>query len=125
MPSRPLAIARARSSPRYARVRWTPFSASLCHWPASTLLAASCGLRDSGVPLNLRVRIRILALELHTDTSFLNMLPAVVTQLGDDLHPTLARLTRRSAVAFDLHPGHAVWAQIKAVALIVETCRYA
>lgn len=94
-------------------------------------------VRDSGVPLNHRVRIRILArdvslaLEPHTGTSILNVLPAVVTQLGDDLHPALtlvrldaggapllARLTRRSAAALDLHPGQAVWAQIKAVALI-------
>jgi molybdate transport system ATP-binding protein len=94
-------------------------------------------VRDSGVPLNHRVRIRILArdvslaMEPHTGTSILNVLPAVVTQLGDDLHPALtlvrldaggvpllARLTRRSAAALDLHPGQAVWAQIKAVALI-------
>jgi ABC-type molybdate transport system ATPase subunit len=30
----------------------------------------------------------------------------------------LARLTARSAAALDLAPGHRVWAQIKAVALI-------
>ena len=94
-------------------------------------------VRDSGAPLNHRVRIRILArdvslaLEPHTGTSILNMLPAVVTQLADDAHPALtlvrldaggapllARLTRRSAAGLDLHPGQAVWAQIKAVAVI-------
>ncbi|BBP04302.1 molybdenum import ATP-binding protein ModC [Sulfuriferula plumbiphila] len=94
-------------------------------------------VRDSGVPLNHRLCIRILArdvglaLEPHTGTSILNVLPAVVTQLGDDIHPALtlvrldaggapllARFTRRSAAVLDLHPGQAVWAQIKAVALI-------
>ena len=94
-------------------------------------------VRDSGVPLNHRVRIRILARDVslalapHDVTSILNVLPAVVMQLGDDTHPALtlvrldvggtpllARLTRRSAAALSLHPGQAIWAQIKAVALI-------
>ncbi|MHB1265991.1 MAG: molybdenum ABC transporter ATP-binding protein [Acidithiobacillus ferriphilus] len=107
------------------------------HLARVSFVGGKLWVRDSGVPLNHRVRIRILArdvslaLEPHTGTSILNMLPAVVTQLGDDLHPALAlvrldaggapllaRLTRRSAAALDLHPGQAVWAQIKAVALI-------
>lgn len=94
-------------------------------------------VRDSGVPLNHRVRIRILARDVslalapHDVTSILNVLPAVVTQLGDDTHPALtlvrldvggtpllARLTRRSATVLGLHPGQAIWAQIKTVALI-------
>ncbi|MES2000254.1 MAG: molybdenum ABC transporter ATP-binding protein [Pseudomonadota bacterium] len=94
-------------------------------------------VRDSGVPLNHRVRIRILARDVslalapHDVTSILNVLPAVVTQLGDDTHPALtlvrldvggtpllARLTRRSAAVLGLHPGQAIWAQIKTVALI-------
>jgi molybdate transport system ATP-binding protein len=57
--------------------------------------------------------------------------PATVAAIGDDAHPALclvrldaggapllARLTRRSAAALALAPGLAVWAQIKAVALI-------
>jgi molybdate transport system ATP-binding protein len=54
-------------------------------------------------------------------------------RLGDESHPALAlcrlrvgsgstsllsRLTRRSAAALNLQPGQAVWAQIKAVALV-------
>ncbi|MHB1677707.1 MAG: molybdenum ABC transporter ATP-binding protein [Sulfuriferula sp.] len=94
-------------------------------------------VRDSGAALHQKLRIRILArdvslaLTAHTDSSILNVLPAVVTGLGDDSHPALmlvrldaggvpllARLSRRSAAALDLHPGQSVWAQIKAVALI-------
>jgi len=58
-------------------------------------------------------------------------LPVTVTASGPDAHPALclvqlsaggvsmlARLTARSAAALDLAPGHRVWAQIKAVALI-------
>lgn len=94
-------------------------------------------VRDNGATLNQSLRVRILARDVsltltpHTDGSILNILPAVVTELGDDQHPALtlvrldaggapllARLTRRSAAALDLHPGRAVWAQIKSVALL-------
>ena len=64
-------------------------------------------------------------------TSILNALPATVEQLADDTHPALAlvklnaagaplvaRITRRSAAKLELVPGQAVWAQIKAVALV-------
>ena len=72
-----------------------------------------------------------IALDTHPDSSILNVLPATVEQLADDAHPALslvrlnaggvaliARITRRSAAKLDLHPGLAVWAQIKAVALV-------
>jgi molybdate transport system ATP-binding protein len=95
-------------------------------------------VRDGGQEQGATVRIRILARDVSlalspaTDTSLLNSLPVVVDQLADDSHPALtlcrlrvgtsssllARLTRRSAAALDLQPGLAVWAQIKAVALI-------
>ncbi|WP_324780709.1 molybdenum ABC transporter ATP-binding protein [Thiobacillus sedimenti] len=94
-------------------------------------------VRDSGLPVGRRVRVRILArdislaLEAHGDSSILNLLPATVAQIADDAHPALAlvrldaggaplvaRITRRSAAKLELHPGQAVWAQIKAVALI-------
>ncbi|MBU4181864.1 MAG: molybdenum ABC transporter ATP-binding protein [Gammaproteobacteria bacterium] len=95
-------------------------------------------VRDGGQAQGATVRIRILARDVSlalspaTDTSLLNSLPVVVDQLADDSHPALAlcrlqvgtsssllsRLTRRSAAALGLQPGQAVWAQIKAVALI-------
>ena len=94
-------------------------------------------VRDSGVPIGQHVRVRILArdislaLEPHSDSSILNVLPATVEQLADDTHPALAlvklnaagaplvaRITRRSAAKLELRPGQAVWAQLKAVALV-------
>jgi molybdate transport system ATP-binding protein len=94
-------------------------------------------VKDSGVPVGRRVRVRILARDVsiansrHDDVSILNLLPAtVVAHAGED-HPSavllqlrigattlLARLTRRSAQRLDLAPGRQVWVQIKAVALI-------
>ena len=96
-------------------------------------------VRDGGQDKGTTVRIRILARDVSLslspspDTSLLNSLPVVVDQIADESHPALAlcrlkvgsgsssllaRLTRRSAAALNLQPGHAVWAQIKAVALI-------
>ncbi len=94
-------------------------------------------VRDNGTPLGRRVRVRILARDVsiaasrHEDTSILNVLPASVVQLGTEDHPAqaivrlaigptplLARVTRRSAARLALRPGLAVWAQIKAVALV-------
>lgn len=94
-------------------------------------------VRDSGVPVGQRVRVRILArdislaLETHSDSSILNALPATVAQLADDTHPALAlvrldaggvplvaRITQRSAAALQLRVGQKLWAQIKAVALV-------
>ena len=96
-------------------------------------------VRDGGQGQGTTVRIRILARDVSlalspsADTSLLNSLPVVVDALGDENHPALvlcrlkvgsgsssllARLTRRSAAALHLQPGQAVWAQIKAVALI-------
>ncbi|HEX9173207.1 MAG TPA: molybdenum ABC transporter ATP-binding protein [Telluria sp.] len=94
-------------------------------------------VRDSGVPIGQRVRVRILArdislaLETHDDSSILNVLPATVEQIAADTHPALAlvrlnaggvplvaRITHRSAANLNLHPGLNVWAQIKAVALV-------
>ncbi|MFH1816986.1 MAG: molybdenum ABC transporter ATP-binding protein [Pseudomonadota bacterium] len=97
----------------------------------------SLWVRDNGLPIGQHVRVRILArdislaLEPHSDSSILNVLPAIVEQLADDTHPALAlvkldaagaplvaRITRRSAAKLELRPGQAVWAQIKAVALV-------
>ena len=94
-------------------------------------------VKDSGVPVGRRVRVRILARDVsiagsrHDDVSILNLLPATVIALAGEDHPSavlvqlragattlLARLTRRSAQRLDLVPGREVWVQIKAVALI-------
>ncbi|MGA7180994.1 MAG: molybdenum ABC transporter ATP-binding protein [Thiobacillaceae bacterium] len=94
-------------------------------------------VRDGGHPLGNHVRVRVLArdvslaLEKQTGTSILNTLPATVVEIALDSHPALAlvklqvgdsslvaRLTRRSASNLCLQPGLAIWAQIKAVALI-------
>ncbi len=94
-------------------------------------------VKDSGVPVGQRVRVRILARDVsiagsrHDDVSILNLLPAVVLAHAGEDHPSallvqlrigattlLARLTRRSAQRLDLVPGREVWVQIKAVALI-------
>jgi molybdate transport system ATP-binding protein len=97
----------------------------------------SLWVRDSGLQVGRRVRVRILArdvslaLERHEGTSILNALYGTVVEIADDAHPALAlvrlqvgesplvaRLTKRSATALGLYPGIALWAQIKAVALI-------
>ena len=94
-------------------------------------------VRDSGVPVGRRVRVRILARDVslansrHDDVSIMNLLPAVVTAHAGEDHPSsvlvqlriggtplLARVTRRSAQRLALAPGRAVWVQIKAVALV-------
>ena len=107
------------------------------HLARVVFAGGSLWVRDSGVPVGQHVRVRILArdvsiaLDAHTDSSILNILPATVEQLADDTHPALAlvrlnaggvplvaRITRRSAVRLQLRPGQTVWAQIKAVALV-------
>lgn len=97
----------------------------------------SLWVRDDGHALGHRLRVRILArdvslaLEKISGTSIINLLPVTVVDLAEDGHPALrlvrldcggqpllARLTHRSATMLNLTPGCAVWAQIKAVALI-------
>jgi molybdate transport system ATP-binding protein len=97
----------------------------------------SLWVRDSGLPVDRRVRVRILArdvslaLKRHEGTSILNALRGTIVEIADDAHPALAlvrlqvgesplvaRLTKRSAAALGLCPGIALWAQIKAVALV-------
>lgn len=93
-------------------------------------------VRDSGVPVGQRVRVRILARDVsiareRIDSSIMNTLPATVVEQGADTHPALAlvrlqvgrdillaRVTRRSAAHLALTEGAAMWAQIKAVALL-------
>ncbi|QIK38565.1 molybdenum ABC transporter ATP-binding protein [Caldichromatium japonicum] len=94
-------------------------------------------VRDKGIETGRHVRVRILARDVSLarakveGTSIVNAVAATVTAIGDDAHPALclvrldcggqpllARLTRRSAAALELAAGCAVWAQIKAVALV-------
>jgi len=94
-------------------------------------------VRDNGLPIGHRVRVRILArdislaLDKGKDTSIVNALQGQVQAIVDEAHPALAlvrlhvgntplisRLTKRSAALLDLRPGMTLWAQIKAVALI-------
>ena len=106
------------------------------------LAKVSCGssdfwVRDSGHPVGDAVRIRILAKDVSIalnqtrDTSILNILPAEVVEIANDVHPAqalvklqlgtspvLSRLTQRSVQSLRLTPGLKVYAQIKAVALI-------
>lgn len=113
------------------------------HWQLARIVFADAPpdlhvwVRDSGVPLGQRVRVRILArdislaLQTHDDSSILNALPATVEQIAADTHPALAlvrldaggvplvaRVTQRSAAHLNLHPGQRLWAQIKAVAVV-------
>jgi molybdate transport system ATP-binding protein len=94
-------------------------------------------VRDGGVAVGRRVRLRILARDVsiarsrHGDCSIMNRLPAtVISHVAED-HPALAlvqlrvgntpmlaRLTRHSAWRLELAPGQQVWAQIKAVAVV-------
>lgn len=107
------------------------------HLARVAFAGGSLWVRDDGTPLGQAVRVRILArdvsiaLEETRGSSFLNVLPATVVALADDVHPAVAlvrlavadspvvaRLTHRSAAALDIRPGQPVWIQIKAVALV-------
>lgn len=104
------------------------------------------GLPDSGLSVRVahapaeagrRVRFTVrardvsLSLQRQADSSILNLLPAtvrdsipadnaahVLVRLDVEGTPLLARITRYSHDQLGLHPGQAVWAQIKSVALL-------
>lgn len=104
------------------------------------------GLPDSGLGVRVahapaeagrRVRFTVrardvsLSLQRQADSSILNLLPArvrdsipadnaahVLVRLDVEGTPLLARITRYSHDQLGLHPGQAVWAQIKSVALL-------
>jgi molybdate transport system ATP-binding protein len=96
----------------------------------------SIWMRDRALPIGHHVRVRIpsggisLSCVPQQDSSILNTLAGVVEAIGDDDHPAhslvrvkigesvlLARITKRSVAALDLHHGLPVWAQIKSVAV--------
>ncbi|MGP1666525.1 MAG: molybdenum ABC transporter ATP-binding protein, partial [Rhodanobacter sp.] len=90
-------------------------------------------VRQHGTHVRLRLQARDIsvALSAHTDTSVLNIVPAVVEsmsrlpsgqlqlQLRAGQALLLARLSHQSAVRLHLREGLPVWAQIKAAALLV------
>ncbi|MBY8946039.1 molybdenum ABC transporter ATP-binding protein [Pseudomonas sp. SH10-3B] len=86
-----------------------------------------------GKALRVKVQARDVSLSLQAEehSSILNRLPVTVTQeiaadnsahvlvrLDADGTPLLARITRFSRDQLQLHPGQALWAQIKAVAVL-------
>ena len=86
-----------------------------------------------GSPTRLRVHARdvSLALSTHHDSTILNIVPAVVVELREtgeaqmlvrlrleDGQYLLARITRRSCLALELHAGMLLYAQVKGVALV-------
>ena len=107
------------------------------HLARVTFDGGSLWLRDTHHTLGERVRLRILARDVSITTeaphhtSIQNVLPCVIESMHSDAHPSqvlvrlrcgqavvLARITARAADALQLHTGKAVWAQIKAVALV-------
>jgi molybdate transport system ATP-binding protein len=93
--------------------------------------------RDPGLPLQRRVRLRVLARDVsltrtaQTGTSIGNQLRGSVEAIADAGHPALAlvrvrvgrcaivaQLSKRSAHALELAPGMPVWTQVKTVALM-------
>ena len=97
----------------------------------------SLWITDQGVPLDRRVRVRILARDVSLATecgensSILNLLHGRVDAVVDDDHPgsslvrvlvgdsaIVARVTKRSAAALGISPGQLIWVQVKSVALI-------
>jgi len=99
---------------------------------AGALYAQGEGLAP-GTALRVRIQARdvSLALSRHEDSSLLNLVPVrllaldplpggqVQARLAAGEAPLLARISHRSAQRLALRPGMAVWAQIKAVALLL------
>ena len=97
----------------------------------------SLWLRDTGLALGHKVRVRVLARDVSVatqepqQTSIQNLLPCLVQSIVADTHPSqalvrmacgdsvvLARITARAVDALQLKPGTAVWAQVKTAALV-------
>ena len=102
------------------------------HTPAGTLHAHG-GAHPSGTRLRVRIQARdvSLALSRHDDSSLLNLLPATLVALSElpggqvqalleaGGQALLARISHRSVERLALRPGLSLWAQVKAVALLV------
>lgn len=111
------------------------------HLARVAFAGGSLWLRDAGLPLGRRVRLRVLArdVSLATEpprgTSIQNQMPCLITGLGPDSHPSqmlvqvqvgepgsssllLARVTARAAASLGLAVGQGAWLQVKSVALL-------
>jgi len=107
------------------------------HLARVAFAGGSLWLRDTGLPLGKKVRLRVLARDVSiateepSQTSIQNHLPCVIESVVADSHPSqallrlscgesvlLARVTRRAVDTLGLHEGKAAWAQVKSVALI-------
>ncbi len=100
--------------------------------PAGTVHAHG-GAHAPGTRLRVRIQARdvSLALSRHDDSSLLNSLPATLVALSDlpggqvqarleaQGQTLLARISHRSVERLGLQPGMPLWAQVKAVALLV------
>ena len=102
--------------------------------------ACAIWLRNSGLQIGQKVRLRLLARDISlavqkpdpAHSSIQNLLPCVVKALVPDQHPSqqlvqlqcgdavlLARLTGRAVHALNLQVGSPVWAQVKSAALVL------
>lgn len=109
------------------------------HWQLARVACAGGTLwvADTGDALGARIRVRILAsdislaLNAYQDTSFLNRLPVMVSEIAPEANGAmalvrlktaedylLANLTRRSVDQLAIKPGQQLWAQIKSAAVI-------
>ncbi|MBR7780446.1 TOBE domain-containing protein [Undibacterium rugosum] len=98
---------------------------------------SSLWVRDQGLSIGRRVRVRVLArdVSLAVDplgkSSIQNILQGYFDAIADDDHPGIAlvrvrvgnvvllsRLTRRAAALLGIASGQPVWVQVKSVALI-------
>jgi molybdate transport system ATP-binding protein len=113
------------------------------HLARVAIAGGSLWLRDAGLPVGRRVRLRVLARDVSLatqppqGTSIQNQLPCVIAAMGADSHPSqvlvqalvgegeggaqsllLARVTARAADALGLQAGQRAWLQVKSVALL-------
>lgn len=107
------------------------------HLARAAFDGGSLWLRDSGMAVGHKVRLRVLArdvsitIEEPQHTSIQNHFPCTIESIAPDSHPSqslvrvrcgqsllLARLTRRALSALGLQSGSVAWVQVKSVALI-------
>jgi len=111
------------------------------HLAEASFAGGELWVPDMGKACGEALRIRILArdvsiaLEAHTDSSIINILPARITGIAEDNHPAarlvgvnigkdesitpmVARVTGRSVDTLALSKGMSIWIQVKSVAVI-------
>ena len=116
--------------------RWHLCAVQLSGTPQADREPGLLWLRDGGLPLDARVRVRVLArdvsiaLQPPQASSIQNVLRCRIDAVADDAQPAqalvrlqvgdgwlLSRLTRRAVHQLGLQPGMMVWAQIKSAAI--------